>query len=48
MYESHFIKDLGLDSLDHVEIIMTIEDVFGLEIPDDQAEKLGKVGPVRC
>merc|ERR1712111_305528 len=38
--ESHFINDLGLDSLDHVEVIMAIEDEFGLEIPDDHAEKL--------
>ena len=38
--ESHFIKDLGLDSLDHVEIIMAMEQEFGFEIPDDQAEML--------
>ena len=38
--ESHFINDLGLDSLDHVEIIMAIEDEFGFEIIDDLAEKL--------
>jgi len=38
--ESHFINDLGLDSLDHVEVIMGIEDEFGYEIPDEQAEKL--------
>ena len=38
--ESHFINDLGLDSLDHVEIIMAMEDEFGFEIPDDFAEKL--------
>ena len=38
--ESNFIKDLGLDSLDHVEIIMAMEDEFGFEIPDDHAEKL--------
>jgi acyl carrier protein len=30
--ESHFIKDLGLDSLDHVEVIMAIEDEFGFEV----------------
>ena len=34
------MNDLGLDSLDHVELIMAIEDEFGFEIPDDQAEKL--------
>ena len=38
--DSHFIKDLGLDSLDHVEVIMAMEDEFGFEIPDDHAEKL--------
>jgi len=38
--ESHFIKDLGLDSLDHVEVIMAVEDEFGFEIPDEHAEKL--------
>jgi NADH dehydrogenase (ubiquinone) 1 alpha/beta subcomplex 1 len=30
------VKDLGLDSLDHVELIMAVEDEFGFEIPDDQ------------
>ncbi|KAK4873638.1 hypothetical protein RN001_012998 [Aquatica leii] len=38
--DSHFINDLGLDSLDHVEVIMAIEDEFGFEIPDMDAEKL--------
>eukprot|EP00092_Neocalanus_flemingeri_P012276 GFUD01013232.1.p1 GENE.GFUD01013232.1~~GFUD01013232.1.p1 ORF type:complete len:163 (-),score=24.38 GFUD01013232.1:88-534(-) len=38
--ESHFINDLGLDSLDHVEIILMIEDEFGFEIPDDHGERL--------
>ncbi|XP_053131730.1 acyl carrier protein, mitochondrial [Hemicordylus capensis] len=38
--ESHFMKDLGLDSLDQVEIIMAMEDEFGFEIPDVEAEKL--------
>ncbi|XP_051789531.1 acyl carrier protein, mitochondrial-like [Erpetoichthys calabaricus] len=36
----HFMKDLGLDSLDQVEIIMAMEDEFGFEIPDSDAEKL--------
>ncbi|XP_012225477.1 acyl carrier protein isoform X2 [Linepithema humile] len=40
--ESHFLDDLGLDSLDHVEIIMAIEDEFGFEIPDMDAERLLK------
>uniref|UniRef100_A0A646QDH7 Acyl carrier protein n=1 Tax=Hemiscolopendra marginata TaxID=943146 RepID=A0A646QDH7_9MYRI len=38
--ESHFMNDLGLDSLDHVEVIMAMEDEFGFEIPDSDAEKL--------
>lgn len=37
---SHFVDDLGLDSLDHVEIMMELEDEFGMEIPDTEAEKL--------
>ncbi|XP_069684480.1 acyl carrier protein, mitochondrial isoform X1 [Periplaneta americana] len=38
--DSHFMNDLGLDSLDHVEVIMAMEDEFGFEIPDTDAEKL--------
>lgn len=38
--DSHFMNDLGLDSLDHVELIMSIEDGFNFEIPDGDAEKL--------
>merc|ERR1712203_1098775 len=38
--DSHFIKDLGLDSLDHVEIIISMEDEFGFQIPDDHGETL--------
>ncbi|XP_069123467.1 acyl carrier protein-like isoform X2 [Argopecten irradians] len=37
---SHFMNDLGLDSLDHVEIVMAIEDEFGFEIPDIDSERL--------
>jgi len=44
--DSHFIKDLGLDSLDHVEVIMAIEDEFGFEIPDEHAEKLVTPGSI--
>ncbi|KAL3272351.1 hypothetical protein HHI36_013831 [Cryptolaemus montrouzieri] len=40
--DSHFMTDLGLDSLDHVEVIMAMEDEFGFEIPDADAEKLLK------
>lgn len=38
--DSHFMNDLGLDSLDHVEIIMAMEDEFMFEIPDGDAEEL--------
>ncbi|KAH7431257.1 hypothetical protein KP509_08G039700 [Ceratopteris richardii] len=37
---SHFQSDLGLDSLDNVEIVMAIEEEFALEIPDAEADKL--------
>jgi|GEM_PF-194155 len=37
---AHFIKDLGLDSLDAVEVVMALEEEFVIEIPDDQAEKI--------
>ena len=39
-----FIDDLGADSLDTVELVMAFEEEFGLEIPDDEAEKLQTVG----
>jgi len=38
--DSHFMTDLGLDSLDHVEVVMAMEDEFGFEIPDADAERL--------
>lgn len=38
--DAHFIKDLGLDSLDQVEITMAIEDEFGIEFPDKDAEEI--------
>jgi acyl carrier protein len=41
--ESSFIEDLGADSLDIVELIMALEEEFGLEIPDDEAEKIANV-----
>ncbi|MES2989770.1 MAG: acyl carrier protein [Pseudomonadota bacterium] len=42
--ESSFIDDLGADSLDIVELVMAFEEEFGVEIPDDAAEKITKVG----
>ena len=42
--EASFIDDLGADSLDVLEIIMGIEDEFGIEIPTDQAESIVTVG----
>ena len=42
--EATFIDDLGADSLDTVEIIMDFEEEFGVEIPDEDAEKLTTVG----
>ncbi|HNL53876.1 MAG TPA: acyl carrier protein, partial [Turneriella sp.] len=38
--ESHFIDDLGADSLDTVELVMALEEEFGIEIPDEDAEKI--------
>lgn len=42
--ESSFVEDLGADSLDVVELVMALEEEFGIEIPDDQAEKILTVG----
>jgi acyl carrier protein len=44
--EAKFIEDLGADSLDTVELVMALEEEFGLEIPDEEAEKLQSVGDV--
>lgn len=44
--EAKFIEDLGADSLDTVELVMALEEEFGQEIPDDEAEKLQSVGDV--
>ena len=44
--ESTFIDDLGADSLDIVELIMAFEEEFGIEIPDEAAEKIKTVQDV--
>jgi acyl carrier protein len=42
--EAKFIEDLGADSLDVVELVMALEEEFGIDIPDEEADKLKTVG----
>ncbi len=42
--KASFIDDLGADSLDNVELVMAFEEEFGIEIPDDAAERIQTVG----
>ena len=42
--EASFVDDLGADSLDTVELVMALEEEFGIEIPDEDAEKMISVG----
>ena len=42
--DTSFVNDLGADSLDTVELVMELEEEFDINIPDDQAEKIQKVG----
>ncbi len=44
--EANFIDDLGLDSLDTVELVMALEEEFGIEIADEDAEKIQTVSDV--
>jgi acyl carrier protein len=44
--EASFIDDLGADSLDTVELVMALEEEFGIEIPDEDAEKITNVSEV--
>lgn len=41
---ANFVNDLGADSLDTVELVMALEDKFGVSIPDEDAEKIKTVG----
>ena len=41
--EASFVEDLGADSLDQVELVMRLEEEFGIEIPDEDAEKITRV-----
>ena len=41
--EASFVEDLGADSLDTVELVMAFEEEFGIEIPDEDAEKITRV-----
>jgi acyl carrier protein len=41
--EASFVDDLGADSLDTVELVMALEEEFGIEIPDEDAEKISNV-----
>jgi acyl carrier protein len=45
--DAHFIDDLGADSLDTVELVMALEEEFGVEISDEDAEKIQTVGDVK-
>ena len=42
--QASFVDDLGADSLDTVELVMALEEAFGIEIPDEDAEKLKTIG----
>ena len=42
--EASYVDDLGADSLDTVELVMALEEAFGLEIPDEEAEKIKTIG----
>ncbi len=42
--DTHFVNDLGADSLDTVELVMELEEEFDISIPEDSAEKIQRVG----
>lgn len=45
--EAKLMEDLGADSLDAVELVMALEEEFGIEVPDDEAEKLTSLGDIK-
>lgn len=44
--ETNFVEDLNADSLDQVELIMAVEDEFGIEVPDDVVQEIRTVGDI--
>ena len=44
--EAKFVEDLGADSLDTVELVMAFEEEFGIEVPEEETDKLMSVGAV--
>lgn len=46
--EAKLMEDLGADSLDAVELVMAIEEEFGIEVPDDEAEKLTSLADIQA
>ncbi|MGJ8723050.1 MAG: acyl carrier protein [Roseibacillus sp.] len=46
--DAKLMEDLGADSLDAVELVMAIEEEFGIEVPDDEAEKLTSMGDIKA
>ena len=45
--DASFVDDLGADSLDVVELVMTLEDAFDIEVPDDAVEEMRTIGDVQ-
>ena len=45
-YDSHILDDLGADSLDLVDLLMSVEDEFGIEIPDEDVENISTIGDI--